>query len=249
MTVSVGGGGTEVHYEGRDLEALQCLYNYRQWIFDHMAPHLKGRIVEIGAGTGNFSELLVPVASELSLVEPSAGPFGILETRFGNAGHVTASRTEALDWALSAETDSADTVVMINVLEHIEDDARLLRELARILAPGGRLCLYVPAMMVLFSEIDRVFGHFRRYGFRELRDRLHETGFDIHAARWMDTLGAPIWFVMCRLMRSTTFNPSLASAYDRLAIPVLRGVEGVIPPPFGKNLLFLCEPRSTETPV
>jgi SAM-dependent methyltransferase len=228
-------------YEGRDLEVMQCLENYRQWIFDEMAPHLSGRIVEIGAGTGNFSELLVSPAEGLVLVEPGHRPYQVLERRFGGLSGVETVSRDAAEWVRQAPDESVQSIVMINVLEHIEADVDLLEDLFRVLRPGGKLCLYVPAMMLPFSELDRQYGHFRRYGGRELREKLLRTNFRIVHGKYMDSAGMLAWFLLYRLMKGTDFNPRMASFYDRVAVPVLRRAERFVPPPAGKNPLFIAE--------
>ena len=227
------------NYEGRDLEALSCLNRYRQWIYDSMAGHIGGRVVEIGAGIGTFSELLQSTATELVLVEPGTNQVAALRDKFADTHHVDVVCADALAWARTCPSESLDTVVMINVLEHVEDDGALLVELHRILQPGGTLCIYVPALMSLFSEMDRKYGHFRRYHRAELRGRMTGAGFAILKERWMDAPGALAWLIICRMLRSVDFNPVLARIYDTLFVPPIRFLEGIVPPPVAKNLLFI----------
>ena len=226
-------------YEGRDLEALSCLNRYRQWIFDSMAGYVRGRVVEIGAGIGTFSDLLRSASSELVLVEPGTDQYAALRDKFGGADGVEVTCNDALAWAQACPDASFDTVVMINVLEHVEHDEQLLAELHRILRPGGHLCIFVPALMALYSEIDRKYGHFRRYHRAELRGRMTGAGFAILKERWMDAPGALAWLIICRMLRSVDFNPVLARIYDTLFVPPIRFLEGIVPPPVAKNLLFI----------
>ena len=146
---------------------------------------------------------------------------------------------DALAWAQACPDASIYTVVMINVLEHVEHDEQLLAELHRILRPGGHLCIFVPALMALYSEIDRKYGHFRRYHRAELRGHMSGTGFAILKERWMDAPGALAWLIICRMLRSVDFNPVLARIYDTVFVPPIRFIEGIVPPPVAKNLLFI----------
>lgn len=226
-------------YEGRDLEALSCLNRYRQWIYDSMAAHIGGRVVEIGAGIGTFSELLQSASDELVLVEPGRNQVAALQEKFAGARRVEVVCADALAWARGCPAESFDAVVMINVLEHVEHDTELLAELHRILRRDGRLCIYVPALMSLFSDMDRKYGHFRRYRRAELRGRVAGAGFAILKERWMDAPGALAWLIICRMLRSVDFNPALARIYDTVFVPPIRFIEGIVPPPVAKNLLFI----------
>ena len=232
--------GADTTYDGADLEALAVLDNYTAWIVDHFRPYLGGDMVEFGAGTGNLSERLRPFARTLDLVEPSVNLIDPLRRRFAEADNVTV-RHETLEADIVGRADaSRDAVAMVNVLEHIADDAGTVAECHRILRPGGHLLIFVPALRQLFSDMDRLVGHLRRYHRPELRRVAEDAGFEVVNLRYFDFVGTFAWWLINGVMGKTAFDPRLAGLYDRAFVPVMRPVERLIPPPFGKNLVLIA---------
>lgn len=232
--------GTPRVYEGADLEALAVLHRYRTWILSEMNPYLGGRSAEIGAGIGSFSESLRRQSSTIDLVEPSPSQIKALRARFGNQSGVRVLPLSAEAWVADSGPASYDTVVMINVLEHIADDGDMLSRIHDVLRPGGHLLLFVPALMILYSTIDRLVGHHRRYNRTELMQKTTAAGFQVERCRYFDLLGTVPWFLINRLGRATRFNPAAARLYDTIGVPVTRAIERLVSPPFGKNLLLVA---------
>ena len=226
------------NYEGGDLEALADLDRYYGWIIDEFRPFLRGEAVEIGAGIGAVSKRLIDLVDRLDLVEPSPNLHPHLNAAFGDRPGVEIHRETIESWTAKRPSDSADSIVMVNVLEHIEDDARALAELHRILRPGGYLLIMVPAMGFLFSRLDRIHGHFRRYEKQPLRDRTAAAGFTVEKIKYMDLTGVFPWWLLNVKLGATTFNPKMVGIYDRYFVPVTRAVESVVTPPLGKNLVM-----------
>ncbi len=128
---------TEFFYEGRDLEALSDMPRYYQWITAHFSPYLRGDVVEIGAGIGTISKLLLPAVASLDLVEPSANLVGRLNDTFNAEPRIRIFGASLTDCVRGQPTGSRDAVIMVNVLEHIEDDIDALRSIVSLLRPGA----------------------------------------------------------------------------------------------------------------
>jgi SAM-dependent methyltransferase len=234
-----------IEYLGKDLEAMSFAEAYHRWILDLMRPFLGKHIVEVGAGTGSFSKLLLETKPEsLALVEPSA-MFDTLRSSVSADGNLTKLRLYHSVFSAAANkihsTQPPDSILYVNVLEHIEDDVAELQLAREKLAPGGRVFIFVPAMPVLFSKFDRHIGHYRRYGRKELKAKAERAGFNLLMLRWFDLAGIFPWLVKYRLLRSLKMEPAAVNAYDRIAVPVMRPIERLIHPPFGKNLLLIGE--------
>lgn len=225
------------------IDSLEGLDNYRNWILDEFRPHLAGHTVEIGAGSGSFSKKFIELVPTLELVEPSHELFQRLCSRLGHEGRVQLHMVGAEKWLLDAESASRDTIIMVNVLEHIEDDVGTLRQIHRTLRPGGALLLFVPALRYLFSRLDREHGHFRRYEKRELETKVREVGFDIAGSKYVDTLGIIPWLVFNKWLGRTEFDKGMVRLYDSVGIPVTRLVERLLPLPVGKNVLLIAKKR------
>jgi SAM-dependent methyltransferase len=227
-------------YEGRDLEVLAEMPNYYAWILRHFSPCVRGQVLEYGAGTGTVSKELLKLADTLTLVEPSANLISTLNKQFANETRVAVIHASLEDHTRAALDSSFDTIVLVNVLEHIEADDEALRRLFRILKPGGALLIFVPALQMLMSKLDRIHGHFRRYGRAELISKVQSCAFKIELCRYFDSIGVIPWFILNTMLGKTEFNPSLVKFNDRLIIPVTQALESLVPVPFGKNLILVA---------
>ncbi|OAD20908.1 methyltransferase type 12, partial [Candidatus Thiomargarita nelsonii] len=181
-------------YFGKDLEAMSFAPNYHQWILHEFAPYIGEDIVEVGAGTGNFSELLLNTQHRRKLValEPSANMFAELEKRLAGIPNAEAKSAFFGDCGYR---DSLDTVFYINVLEHIENDAQELLYVRDSLKSGGYICLFVPALTYLYSNLDKKIGHFRRYHKQSLADLMTASGFKLIDIKYFDMAGILPWYV------------------------------------------------------
>src|SRR5262249_42423936 len=158
---------------------------YRQ-----IEPYVGTRVLEAGCGIGNLTELLLDsdrlVASDFDpfYVEMIGRRFGHLE----NFRALAMDLTQASDYAQLAE-DGVDTIICLNVLEHIAADEEVLGHFLRALQPGGHAIILVPQHPWLYSPTDRTLGHERRYTAGELREKLERAGFDVVHQRDFNRLG------------------------------------------------------------
>jgi glycosyltransferase involved in cell wall biosynthesis/protein-L-isoaspartate O-methyltransferase len=218
------------------LENLDHAVNYVDWVAAQFAPHVHGRVLEVGAGHGTFSPLLAERASELVITEPSERAAEILRARYGADDRVVVA-TEDLERAVAR--GPFDTIVLINVLEHIQDDDKALVQLREALAPGGTLCLYVPAFEVLYSDFDRQIGHYRRYTTRTLDQRVRDAGLDPVDSYYVNAAGFAAWLLTARVLNRAPTSRRLVSVYDRGAVPLIRVLEDRVRPPFGQSLVSI----------
>ena len=138
---------------------------------------------------------------------------------------------------------SFDAIVLINVLEHIDDDAAMLAHLHALLAPGGALLLFVPALQWLFGSLDTLVGHRRRYVKPKLRALIEAAGFDVRDLRYFDALGVLPWYVTGRVIKARLFDERAAKIYDAIGVPLGSLAERFAAPPIGKNLLCVAQRR------
>lgn len=234
-------------YSGDELEALQQARNYLHWIVSSMAPHVGRRAAEIGAGIGNFAEHLLQSTQveQLVLIEPAANLFPTLEARFADEPRVRVLHSEFRD---CADQVQAETVILANVLEHVEDDTDLLAAIHGILPAGGSLLLFVPALPWLYGTLDKKFDHYRRYTRRELREKLERAGFRIERLRYFNLPGVAAWFLAGRILRQRTIWAGQTRFYDRFVIPWVSRLERAWEPPLGQSLLAVAKkgPRTAE---
>jgi 2-polyprenyl-3-methyl-5-hydroxy-6-metoxy-1,4-benzoquinol methylase len=229
-------------YVGADLEAMSVTVNYHRWILDEFRPFIGKRIVEVGAGGGAFSEMLLGENPEsLALVEPSTMFAELSRKMAESADKAKLSLHHAVFQSAAAEIvdrGRPDTIVYVNVLEHVEDDLGELRAMHDALTPDGHILIFVPALMSLYSEFDKRIGHFRRYRKAELEEKCRKAGFEVVKSRYFDFAGILPWYLKFKIMRATDLNPTAVTAYDRIAIPFVRLFERIVPVPIGKNVIL-----------
>ncbi|MEK7760927.1 MAG: class I SAM-dependent methyltransferase [Nitrospirota bacterium] len=230
-----------------ELSTIESLVNYHSWIYQEIQPFLGVRLIEIGAGLGTFSDLLIRhhIAGQpnrtLELLEPTEGLFAQLRNKC-QARHDGLLRTDRLRLAnnmFTPRVNTFDTAIMINVLEHIEDDRNLISHIYSSIQPGGTLAVFSPALPFLYSPLDRRVGHFRRYRKNDLAALIEGAGFSLEKVQYMDTLGVIPWYVINVLAGSCSFNPLLAKTYDRAVVPITRWMEHCFGSPIGKNVLVV----------
>lgn len=232
-------------YASAELDSMAEAKNYYRWIAARFAPHLGSHAVEVGAGIGTFSEHLLRAAphARLTLVEPAENNIGVLRERMAGEARVSV-RHGYLD--ADAPESGATSVVAVNVLEHVEDDDGFLRAARRVLAPGGRLLLFVPALPGIYGTLDEAFEHFRRYTRPALRRKVADAGFGVDELHYVNLPGVLAWWASGVLLRKRTVTPRDARLYDRWAIPLIRAVESRWHPPLGQSLLLVA--TRTEGP-
>lgn len=235
----------KISYAGRDLEAMSFAVNYHRWILSVFSPYLGARLVEVGAGTGLFSELLLGhPAQSLALVEPSADMHRILRDRVGQlrpGAEVETFNAVFVEVAGRLKARRPDSIIYVNVLEHVADDDAELTAVRQTLGRGGRAFIFVPALPRLYGNFDRQVGHFRRYTKSGLEGKCRRAGFEIIKSTYFDLAGVIPWWVQFRLLKGDTLRPGAVRLYDKYAVPITRAVESVIRPPLGKNLLLIAE--------
>ena len=221
------------------LARMGKLEPYNRWLADRFRGAVGGRVLEIGAGFGNMTRQLLGrelvVASDL---DPVA-----LEYLRGSFRDVPEVRVASFRFPLTeAQRDEIrafriHTVVCLNVLEHIEDDAGTLANFFEILLPGGSVVLIVPALARLYGTLDEHLRHFRRYEKEELAEKVRAAGFTIEDCRFLNRPGIVGWYVNGKILRRRVL-PSGQLAAFRLMLPLLRREE-TSPPPTGMSLLVV----------
>ena len=224
-------------YGASDLEGMQQVRAYYNWIVRFFGSHLRGRVLEVGAGIGNCAAHYVSQVEEAVLWEPDARLYGRLAERFSGWENVRA--VSASEWEL-IRADSFDAVVAVNVLEHISSDEGSIMLWSDVLRPGGALLLFVPALPWLYGSLDRAIGHERRYTADNLRRLMTLARLRVVELTYFDMVGVIPWFVAGRIMRMHTLSGSPARIYDRLVVPLSERLEHRVRPPLGKNLICVA---------
>jgi SAM-dependent methyltransferase len=199
-------------------------------------------VLEVGAGLGTITRKLVDRYPSLSIValEPAENVFPDVDSFATLEPRVTA-RPQTLAEYQPGPDERFDAVLYINVLEHIDDDARELRLAAGVLRRGGALLVFGPALGWMYSELDYKAGHYRRYSLQRLRRLATDAGLEIVSARYFDLLGVAPYVLVYRLLRHDDIAGSTLWGYDRIVVPLSRWLQRALRrPPLGKNVILIA---------
>ena len=163
-----------------------------------------------------------------------------LVTRFEGEPRVRTlhSSVEDTDWGALGK-ERLDSVVLSNVLEHIEDDAAAICNFPKEQHKGGTMVVLVPALPPLFGTLDEAVGHFRRYMPATLRGVIEGNGFHVERLEWMNLVGIPGWFLNGRVLQRRVIPAAQLRIYDFLA-PLIARMESSFRLPLGLSLLAVA---------
>jgi SAM-dependent methyltransferase len=228
-----------------NLAVIGKMTNYCRWIFDIMSPYLGAHVLEAGCGNGNLSSLITehPTVKRYVGIELAAERCSFvrnaLKPREGQSIEILNMDLEGPGLECLA-SDPFDTIVCLNVLEHIQDDQRLLMTFHEILEPGGRVLLLAPAFQWLFGSIDEAVQHCRRYSRGELSGKLLRAGLKPLRVEFFNCFGILGWYWHGKVRRFVVHPPEDIRRWDRL-VPALRLFERVLPVPFGLSIAAIAE--------
>jgi SAM-dependent methyltransferase len=218
------------------LDSIDDAEQYADWISSLITPHAGGDILEVGSGHGVLTAHLAQ-RGHVTATDPSPRAVGLLRDRFD--GHPQVKVIEA-DAETAAGGATFDTIVMVNVLEHIPHDVTALRTLADALRPGGKIVVYVPAFNLLYSRFDRTIGHHRRYRRKTLALACKRAGLEVIENRYVNSLGFFAWLLYARGLRRVPTRSWSTKLYDRAAVPWLRKLEDGREIPIGQSVFCVA---------
>lgn len=197
---------------------------YHSFLFKQIEPYLGREVIEVGAGAGNISRLLLD-RDRLVLTDDDPGHLEKLADNYKNWGYV---RTLGLDPARPETAPGSeglwggfDSVVSFHALSRIRDDAAALRTMQRMLKPGGRVLLMLPAHARLFGSLDAGMGHHRRYDAADVRDKLAAAGFELEQVRFLNPVAVPAWWLRSRVLKLRLISDFQLAVFDIL-MPLVR---------------------------
>ena len=216
------------------LDDLSEAVHYNRWIYEMMEPYLGWRVLEVGCGIGNMTRLLAGDRQVLG-VDIHPGYVAKAQKNLGKNKNVSFRVLNLEKKITTLGKFKPDTIVCINVLEHIQGDVGFLKECLRLLPPGGRLVIFVPALPYLFGSMDAHYGHFRRYWKDELNRKMEAQGFRILKSRYLNFLGVFGWWLNGRVLKKTIIPRGQILLYDQI-IRWVAPFEKWLPRPLGLSL-------------
>lgn len=223
-----------------NMEILSSMDNYYSWIGGEIKKHSGKRVLEIGCANGNLLSLFLDKDLVIG-ADYSKDYLDQIKKRFGNRKNFKTIFFDATDSkaALELRKYKLDTIITMNTFEHIKDDSLAFKNAYSILEKNGKMIVFVPAGMWLYSILDYEGGHYRRYTKRELRKKLESTGYKIEKINYINVAGALGWYANHTLMKKRIYSPGTFKIYNSL-VPLFKLTESVIKPPFGLSLIAVA---------
>ena len=220
--------------------AIAGAHKYMSWIVHSFAPYLDGRIIEVGIGHGHYCKLLARYGDYLGIDHDPISIAGAQRT-FPELHFETC---DILNRAAVAALRPVRSVVSINVFEHLENDRLAVANLVDALEPGGHLCVFVPALMCLYNDLDRMAGHVRRYTLDDLHALTAALPIRMKRLSYFNPVGGIGWWVN-KFWRPTSLEDAAVNAqirtFDRYGVPVSRALDPLFRRFFGQSAICVLE--------
>lgn len=221
----------------KTLESMSQAVWYNRWTLKKFEVFLSGKILEVGCGTGNFTENLTKYG-QVFAIDINKTYLNKLTSKLGESVKVGFGDIEKGKYFFKEQ--KFNSIVCLNVLEHIKKDKNAMENLYKLLHNNGYLILLVPSHPFLYGQLDKAIGHFRRYKKNNLVQKLNYLKFKIKSARVLNLLGAIGWFIAGRFLKESKVENEKIKIFNFLA-PFILPLEDLIEPPFGTSILIIAQ--------
>jgi glycosyltransferase involved in cell wall biosynthesis len=227
-------------YGSHILARLSRAQKYNAWMADAIRPYCGNRILEIGSGTGNLTRKLIP---RKKYVATDINPLYLqtLKALSTDRPYMQTNYCDVTDISSFPQLEEKyDTVICMNVIEHIENDETVLKNIKSVIDKQGTVIVLVPQGAWNFGTLDKVLGHHRRYSMGSLHRLAESSGFDIKTIIEFNRISTPAWFFNGKILKRHTFGTFQIFVLDLLT-PIFRRIDRFIPFP-GLSLIALLQP-------
>jgi len=232
--------GTETMSSG-----MEYAINYYRWLFDLCKDYIGDTIIDVGSGFGSYIGFFKN--KKVIAVDISPEVIQKIQKEYKSFPNITAICSDICDTEFIRKTIyfSVETVICFNVLEHLKDDIVALKNIYQILKHGqGNLIIVAPANPLLYGEMDRLAGHYRRYSKKELETKLTEQGFQFIKSFYFNSLGFFGWFLTNKVFRPRNLSTSIINfqiAFYNKIIPIIKKLDKILNLPFGQSLFVVAK--------
>ena len=223
-------------YVGDELDLFREAHNWKAYLRSRMAPFLRGDVLEVGAGIGGTTRVMRSLEhSSWTCLEPDSDHVRQLREEFARAAEPEV-RVLPGDLTAIPEGHEFDTILYVDVLEHIEDDRGELERAAQRLRPGGAIVVLAPAHPWLFSPFDSAVGHFRRYT-RSSLSKLEPSPLRTERCEYLDSVGLLASAANRLVLRASLPSAAQIRLWDRRLVPLSRCADRLFFHRLGKSVL------------
>ena len=214
------------------LKAISLCHNYNRWIYRTIKPYLGKRILEVGCGVGNLTRYLLE-SGEVVGLDCSQRYVDYMKLDFPDLEVYNYDIAD--EKVLVLKKYGFDTVVCINVLEHVEDDLKALSNMYELIEGKGRLVLLIPAHRFLYGTPDRNVGHWRRYSKKQLFDKLSVTKFKVERIEYFNKVGIIGWFLNSKIVRGKQISFLQLILFNEF-VPFFAKIDSLVKLPLGLSI-------------
>lgn len=228
---------TDFKYAGAELELFAAAHNWKSYWSGRLQPFIGGDVLEVGAGMGANTPYLDRGGNRRWVcLEPDQSLAAQLTTSLGQAKTPTSYEVVCASLQGLDAGPQFDTIIYIDVLEHIENDREELNAAAMLLRTGGRLIVLAPAHQWLFTPFDAAIGHWRRYDRRTLR-RISPIGLRLEQLWYLDSAGLVLSFANRQFLRQSMPTKAQLRFWDQCVVPVSRVLDRCLFGYVGKSIV------------
>ncbi len=218
------------------LESMSQAGFYNRWTLNKFKKFLKGDILEVGCGIGNFTKTLSQYGRVTAI---DIDDYLIKEAKKNGDVKIQTGYGDIEKRKYFFNNKKFDTIVCVNVLEHINDDVIALRNINKLLKKNGTLILLVPIYTFLFGEIDRTVHHYRRYNPKFISKKMELLGYRIISSRKLNFVGAIGWFISGKIFKNKQVTENKIKLFNLIS-PLLY-LENLIEPIIGTSILIIAK--------
>lgn len=221
----------------KTLESMSQATWYNRWTQNQFNKYLSGEILEVGCGIGSFSSFLLKYGN-LTVIDINEDYLKQAEQEIKGKVKIGFGDIEKNIYFFKKK--KFKTIVCINVLEHVRDDEKALKNVYKLLVVEGVLILLVPAHKLLYNLIDKSINHYRRYEKKELINLLKRYNFEILKIKKLNFLGSFGWFIAGKLFNERKVSETKIRIFNLISPPFLL-LENIFEPPFGTSILIIAK--------
>lgn len=235
--INIKNAENDANYIGNELELFSHAKNWKSYWASKVRPLLEEPILEVGAGIGSNLKLLRDDKQDWFALEPDTDQALAIRKNYADDDNlkIICGFMKDIDLALTFQT-----ILYVDVLEHIELDAEEVKRAAERLRPGGKLIIISPAHNSLFSPFDQAVGHFRRYNKKMLRDITPEK-LQVNELYYLDSVGCAASLANAKLLKSSMPTIGQILLWDRVMVPISKLVDKLIFHTVGKTIVVVWE--------
>ena len=222
-------------YSGKELQVFKNATNWKKYYSKKLKPFIKGTVLEVGAGLGETTPFLLNEnVKEWTSLEPDETLYETLKAK--NSGTIIQGSIQNL-----AISQTFDTILYIDVLEHIENDIAEIEVATKHLNKGGCLIILSPSYNFLMSEFDREIGHFRRYSRKGLLKVVNNSSLKLLKIFHLETAGVLLLLINKYILRKKYPTRGNIKFWDKYFIPISKLTDKLLNYSTGKTIIGIWQ--------